>query len=89
VTEWRRIAALAGLFHVEMAHHEESQIALHLLASVPHGGCVEIFPAYERDPLYFDLPVEQRTIKDGYMYLNDQPGFGLELNQDVINKYRA
>jgi L-alanine-DL-glutamate epimerase-like enolase superfamily enzyme len=35
VTEWRRMAALASHFHVEMAHHEESQIALHLLASIP------------------------------------------------------
>ena len=34
----------------EMAHHEESQIALQLLAGVPHGTYVECFADPERDP---------------------------------------
>ena len=33
VTEWRRAAALCGVAGVQMAHHEESQIAQHLLAA--------------------------------------------------------
>jgi D-arabinonate dehydratase len=89
VTEWRRIAAMAGLFHVQMAHHEEPQIALHLLASIPHSLYVEIFPNYERDPMWVDLPVEQPRIADGYMYLPDKPGFGIDLNQEIIEKYRV
>ena len=36
ITEWRRIAAMAGMMNVSMGHHEEPQVALHLLASVPH-----------------------------------------------------
>ena len=32
-TEWRRVAAAAVAFDVAMAHHEEPQIASHLLAS--------------------------------------------------------
>src|SRR5262249_53610454 len=35
ITEWRRVAALASVFDVQMAHHEESQVALHLLAAIP------------------------------------------------------
>jgi D-arabinonate dehydratase len=88
VTEWRRIAAMAGLFHVGMAHHEEPQVALHLLASVPNGLFVEIFPSYERDPMWVDLPVKQPVIRDGYMELPDGHGFGIDLNPDVIAKYR-
>ena len=34
-TEWRRVAGIAHAFDVQMAHHEEPQIAAHLLASVP------------------------------------------------------
>jgi L-alanine-DL-glutamate epimerase-like enolase superfamily enzyme len=49
VTEWRRIAAITACFDVRMASHEEHQITLHLLAAVPNGLCVEIFPNYERD----------------------------------------
>jgi D-arabinonate dehydratase len=85
VTEWRRIAAMASCFDVGMAHHEEPQVALHLLASIPHGLCVEIFPNYNRDPMWFDLPQEQPRIKDGFMELPAGPGFGIPLNGRVIN----
>lgn len=89
VTEWRRIAAMAGMFHVQMAHHEEPQIALHLLASVPNTLYVEIFPNYERDPMWVDLPIERPRVAEGYMYLPDAPGFGIDLNHEVIERYRV
>ena len=44
VTEWRRIAQMAALFHVQMAHHEEPQIALHLLAAFPKHTLRRDFP---------------------------------------------
>ena len=43
VTEGRRAAALSAAAGVDMAHHEESQIARHLLAGVRHGTYVECF----------------------------------------------
>lgn len=89
VTEWRRIAALASAFDVQMAHHEESQIALHLLASIPHGLYVEIFPNIKRDPLWHELPVERPVVRGGYMHLPDGPGLGMALNEDVIARYRG
>jgi L-alanine-DL-glutamate epimerase-like enolase superfamily enzyme len=88
VTEWRRIAAMASLFNVQMAHHEESQVALHLLASIPHGLYVEIFPNVERDPLWHELQIERPLIRDGYMYLPEGPGLGIRLDEDVISRYR-
>ena len=88
VTEWRRIAAMAGAFNVQMAHHEESQVALHLLASIPHGLYVEIFPNLQRDPLWYELQDERPAIRDGYMLLSDRPGLGLKLSEEVINRYR-
>ncbi|MFP4323658.1 MAG: mandelate racemase/muconate lactonizing enzyme family protein [Anaerolineales bacterium] len=89
VTEWMRIAHTARLFHVDMAHHEEPQIALHLLAAIPNGTYVEIFPNYARDPMWVDLPVEQPRIEDGYMLLPDKPGWGIDLNTEIIEKYRV
>lgn len=89
VTEWRRVAAMASMFGVSMAHHEEPQVALHLLASIPHGLYVEIFPDRERDPMWFELPVKQPEIKDGYMLLPSEPGLGIELNARVIEQYSA
>ena len=89
VTEWKRIAHMAGFSHVRMAHHEEPQVALHLLAAVPNGLYVEIFPNYERDPMWVDLPVEPYRIHNGYMELPERPGLGMDLNEEIISKYRA
>jgi D-arabinonate dehydratase len=89
VTEWRRTAAMAHCFGVSMAHHEEPQVALHLLAGAPNGLCVEMFPNYNRDPMWFDLPVEPPKIADGFMFLPNRPGFGIDLNQQVIDKWRV
>ena len=89
VTEWRKVANMAELNHVSMAHHEEPQLALHLLSAIPHGLFVEIFPTRKRDPLWVELPTEKPSIVNGYMQVPKQPGFGLKLNENVIAKYRA
>jgi L-alanine-DL-glutamate epimerase-like enolase superfamily enzyme len=89
VTEWRRIAAMAHCLDVRMAHHEEPQVALHLLAGVPNGICVEIFPSYQRDPMWFDLPVQQPVIENGQILVPAGPGFGLPLNPETIDRWRS
>ena len=55
ITEWRRLAGAAHFFDVGMVHHEEPQVALHLLAAVPHSFCAEMFPDPERDPVAPDI----------------------------------
>ena len=89
ITEWRRIAGMASALGVEMAHHEEPQVSAHLLAAIPHGLYVEIFPAADRDPIWQELPAERPLIKDGCFQVPAGPGLGLPLNQEVIARYRA
>ncbi len=89
VTEWLRIAGMASHHHVEMAHHEEAQVALHLLASIPHGLYVEIFPNVKRDPMFFELPATPYHIRDGFMELPTAAGLGMALNEEVIERYRV
>jgi D-arabinonate dehydratase len=89
VTEWRRVAGMAHCFDVKMAHHEEPQVALHLLAGAPNGLCVEIFPNYNRDPMWFDLPEKQPAIRDGFMHIPPGAGFAIPLRADTIAKYRV
>jgi L-alanine-DL-glutamate epimerase-like enolase superfamily enzyme len=48
-TAWRRAAAIALAYDVEMGHHEEPQVSAHLLASQPHGTYAEYFHP-DRDP---------------------------------------
>lgn len=89
ITEWRRIAGMASSVGIGMAHHEEPQVAVHLLSSIPHGLYVEIFADPARDPMWFELPVERPGIRDGYMKAPDGAGLGIDLNQNVIERFRA
>lgn len=87
-TEWRRVAALAECFGVQMGHHEEAQVSSHLLASIPHGTYVEAFhPA--RDPIFWQLLANRPALVDGMFKLPERPGFGWELDEDFIAHHRV
>jgi L-alanine-DL-glutamate epimerase-like enolase superfamily enzyme len=88
-TEWNRIADMARLMNVEMAHHEEPQIAIHLLAAHPHSTYVEIFLNRRRDPLLWTLPQGFPIIKNGMMDVPEADGIGFTLNKQVIEQYRV
>ncbi len=86
-TEWRRIAALASSFDVQLGHHEEAQVAAHLLASQPHGTYVEAFsPA--RDPIFWQMLENRPALIDGNFPLSDRPGLGWVLDDGFIERYR-
>lgn len=87
-TIWRKVAGLAAAYGVEMAHHEEPQVAAHLLASVPHGTYLECFDS-DRDPIFWGLFANRSTITGGSYALPSGPGFGLELDTDFIERYRV
>jgi L-alanine-DL-glutamate epimerase-like enolase superfamily enzyme len=87
-TEWRRVAAAALAFDVAMAHHEEPQIAAHLLASIPHGTFLEVFDR-DRDPIWWNLVANRPPIVDGRIALPDGPGLGWELDGDYIETFRV
>ena len=87
-TEWRRIAALASAFDVQLGHHEEAQVASHLLASQPHGTFVEAFsPA--RDPIFWQMIENRPALVDGHFTLPERPGLGWVLDETFIEKYRV
>jgi L-alanine-DL-glutamate epimerase-like enolase superfamily enzyme len=89
VTEWRRAAALCAAASVEMAHHEESQIARHLLGAVPHGTYAECFADPERDPVWQTMWTNRPQVVDGMFEVGTAPGFGLVLDEAMIKKYRV
>jgi len=86
-TEWRRVAAMATVYDVKMAHHEEAHVSAHLLASIPHGTFVEFFHA-QRDPIWHNLIANAPPLINGKMKLSDRPGLGWELDEDYIKKYQ-
>jgi L-alanine-DL-glutamate epimerase-like enolase superfamily enzyme len=88
VTDWRRAAALCQTAGVQMAHHEESQISRQLLAGVPHGTYVECFADPERDPVWQTMWANRPRVKDGFMEVSRDPGLGIQLDWNMIEKYR-
>jgi D-galactarolactone cycloisomerase len=89
VTEWRRVAGMCALHGIKMAHHEEPQIAMQMLAGVPHGTYLECFSNPDRDPIWQGLIANRPPIKNGTIEILQGPGFGLVLNEGMIKKYRV
>ncbi|MEM2921424.1 MAG: mandelate racemase/muconate lactonizing enzyme family protein [Candidatus Bathyarchaeia archaeon] len=88
ISEWMKIAHLAELYNVSMAHHEEWQISMHLLAGITHGTYAECFADPDRDPLFQSLVVNKR-IHRGYIELPSRPGLGLELDTEFIRRHEV
>ncbi len=86
-TIWRRTAAMAHAYEVEMAHHEEPQVASHLIASQSHGTFVECFHP-DRDPFWWHLVANRPPLVGGTITLSDRPGLGWDLDWDYVDRYR-
>jgi len=89
ITDWRRAAALCHAASVRMAHHEEAQVAQHLLTAVPHGTYLECFADPDRDPVWQAMWLNRPAIRNGTATLTDEPGLGIVLDQKMIAKYRV
>jgi D-galactarolactone cycloisomerase len=71
-----------------MGHHEEPQVAAHLIASQPHGTYAECFHP-DRDPFWWNLIAGERRLVDGKLQLPDGPGLGWTLDEDYIAAHRV
>src|SRR5262249_4491578 len=89
VTDWRRAAGLCHAAGGQMAHHEEPQIAQHRLAGVPNGSYVECFADPDRDPMWQAVWANRPPIKNGMLTVSSGPGFGIVLDEALVNRYRV
>ena len=83
------ISDLAAERGVSIAPHGCQELQLPLVASIPHGEFLEIYPVAV-DPLRSEM--FQPLLKpdtDGYVTVPDRPGIGYELNMDLLNRYRV
>ena len=87
-SEWRRISAIAYAYDVQVGHHEEAQVAAHLLAAVPNGTYVEAFSP-TRDPIFWHMLANRPALVDGQFPLSERPGLGWVLDEAFIARYRA
>jgi D-galactarolactone cycloisomerase len=87
-TNWLRMAAMTQIYNVDLAHHEEPQVAAHLLGSQPNGTFLEVFHP-NRDPIWWNLILNRPELVNGEMALPREPGLGWELDDDYIERYRV
>ncbi len=89
VTDWRRASALCAAAGIAMTHHEESQISQHLISAIPHGRYIECFGDPARDPVWHRMWTNRPALKDGRMAVTAGPGFGLELDHEMIETFKV
>ncbi|MEM6415661.1 MAG: mandelate racemase/muconate lactonizing enzyme family protein [Pseudomonadota bacterium] len=91
-TEMMRIAAYADLHNVQIIPHcwaSDILVAasLHFMAASRQSNYLE-FCVFDQ-PLRQDLAQEPIKAKDGYALVPEKPGLGIELNEDIIKKYKV
>ncbi len=90
-TQMRKIAALALAYHGLVSPHGASypEICGHLVAGVPNGSVVSVFPrGHFFVEIWSRLYREPVMLEDGWLQLREAPGLGLELDEQFIADHR-
>jgi D-arabinonate dehydratase len=88
VTEFMKVAALAQANDLDIAPHGSQYVHIHLVAAVPNGLILEYYRD-SVDPMHGKVWKNELTIKDGYVYAPDVPGFGLEPRWETLEEFRV
>lgn len=93
LTECLKIAHMAQAWNLPLAPHIHGSAvavaaAVHLLAAVPNASMAEmVFPAH---PLMAELAQDALVVdRTGHIELSERPGLGIELDPQVVVKYRV
>jgi L-alanine-DL-glutamate epimerase-like enolase superfamily enzyme len=89
ISEWRKIAALAEAYNVEIAPHSPYfgpglLATVHLIAASACAKWLEVFYMNLESHVFKDFPV----VRNGAFPVPQGPGIGLEIDTEVLEKYR-
>jgi len=91
LTQMRKVAALAELYHVRTGCHGATDLspitmatALHFDISINNFGVQEFMRHTEKT---YEVFPHSYSYKDGYMYPGDAPGHGVDFNEELSKKY--
>ena len=95
ITETRKIAILAGVYHTAYAPHVGGSGVICATASLHLGAAMPNFLTYEfafhpnplRDEIVTEPYAVAHNLKDGEVPVPDKPGLGIEIDQQVLEKY--
>ena len=96
LSTFKRISNMANIYYIPMAAHN-SNLALatiagvHLCAAIRNFTVMEVHHIEsEREPWWDDIVkgIDKPIIKQGYISVPEKPGLGVELDEEVIEKYQ-
>ncbi|MFB9261642.1 mandelate racemase/muconate lactonizing enzyme family protein [Bradyrhizobium erythrophlei] len=86
VTEWRRIAAMAACYGIQVSPHAWHDVHVHLVASAPNASWVEFMP--DDHVVNFRLLIDrQLKLENGDLLLPQEPGLGFAFDEAAIERY--
>lgn len=90
IWQMRQVAAMAEAFGVRFSPHSpygpvHVAADVHLCATLPNF-CILEFSGYDA-PWRSDTTIPPEKVVDGHIIVNDRPGLGVELNEDVIGEH--
>ncbi len=92
ISELRKINDVASTYSTRLVPHGFSTgillaATVQFLASIPGGDLIEY--STSSSPLSQDLVTNHIQMKDGKVAVSDRPGLGVELDEDLIARYRV
>jgi L-talarate/galactarate dehydratase len=85
VTGLLKIAGMAQAFNLPVVSHLVPEFQVHLIAAIPNGLTVEYMPWSAK--LWREVPTVDKA--SGDLIVPQKPGFGLEFDPQVLEKYGA
>jgi mannonate dehydratase len=93
LTPARRVTDFAALYGVRTAWHGPADTSpvghaanLHLDLWAPNFGIQEWC---RFDPIYYEMFPGLPEVRDGYLYPNDKPGLGVDIDVELAGRYPA
>jgi len=91
ITEWNKVMNMALLWDIPVAPHAVHEIHAHLAAACPGNQIytLEYFDTTGDTFNYGKLLKKPLKAKDGYLQLSDEPGVGVEFNEELVENYEV
>ena len=89
ITEWRKVITIANTWNIPVSPHAFHEIHVQLAASCPDSDSfiLEYFDTTSDILNYGKLLKKPLKAKDGFLYVPEEPGIGIDFNEDLIAKY--
>lgn len=91
ITHLQKVAAFAAIYHVQTGFHGATDLspinmaaALHFDFAINNFGIQEYMP---HEKIVSEVFKSNYTFEDGYMYIDDTPGIGVDIDEEAAEKF--